>query len=339
MSFLVGLVFGVILAYLIPILYIYNLPKNKGKSQSQVDANLAVTLNILTCSCFVNNQPCTIQLHKSTLLMTSMHKSVDINQAKIYYHNDTLLISHQEQLTVIKFLTFEEQWCWYIALIQRSSQYRNSSLSKMCLKLYAHTSMIDPQFEHKDTFLNVFLARQFIAYTTSKYFRENQLNYLSEKFNQKMKSDYFQTIKISHLDYADPPKLQDIKLIGLEEDGSFLAEGLFDYSGLQMVLEVTVNVKVPGFNYFTTSTSTTNMNATNTTNTASNDGFLINLSFNFTLKKLKGKMLLKFPALPNNYCFYGFHPDVLFEVNVEPRVSNRQVKIALLGTLLEKRIL
>ena len=336
MSFFIGMLVGILLAYLIPAYYIYKLPKDKLKYKlSQQEGNLQVTLNVMTCSCYVNNTPCTIQLHKCTLLMTSMHKSVDISNAHIYYHQDTLVINTQSnELIVIRFLTQEELWCWYMALIQRSTQFRNSHMTKSFSKLYAHTSMIDPSFEQKDTFFNLMIGRQFIAYTTSKYWKDIQLHHLSERLNAKMKSDYFQNIKITHLDFADPPKFQDLKVIGLEEDGTILVDGQFEYSGLQMSLEVSVNLKVPGFNFFTSTTS-----SKEATDAAHNSGFLLNVSFNFVVKQLKGKILLKFPSLPVNQLFYGFYNDPTFEVSVEPKVSNRQLKIGVLGSLLEKRIL
>eukprot|EP00835_Amoeboradix_gromovi_P002004 NODE_104_length_19952_cov_0.449000.p4 type:complete len:342 gc:universal NODE_104_length_19952_cov_0.449000:7972-6947(-) len=333
-SLLLGILIGILIAYLVPIYYIYNLPKQKNdRLLTSNEVNNQVLLNILTCSCFVNNSPCTVQLHKSILIMTSMHRSIDISNAHIYYHTDMLIIQSSELIS-LKFLNQEELWCWYMALIERSNQYKNSQSQKLFLKCFAHTSMIDPTFENKDTIFNLLVARQFIAYTTSKTFKERQLSYLSDKFNSRMKSDYFQNIKITHLEYADPPKFQELKVIGLEEDGTILIDGQFEYSGLSMILDITVNLKVPGFNYFTNPTSTKESN-----DVSHNSGFLLNVSFNFTLKKLAGKLLIKFPQLPINHFYYGFYSDTIFEVSVEPRVSNRQVKIGLLGSLLEKRIL
>eukprot|EP00834_Sanchytrium_tribonematis_P003010 NODE_106_length_19060_cov_0.700227.p7 type:complete len:360 gc:universal NODE_106_length_19060_cov_0.700227:17652-18731(+) len=333
MSFFIGLMVGVLLAYLIPVFLIYRLPKDKVLKYSEQEAASQVVLNTMTCSCIVNNTPCTIQLHKGTLLMSSMHKSCDVANSKIYYHNEILIIQSHE-LFVIKFLSYEEMWVWYMALIQRTNQYKNSSMPKAFLKFYAHSSMVDPNNESRDSIFNIIAARQFIAYVHSRHFKESQLAHFSERFNSKMKSDYFQSIKITHLEYGEPPKFHDIKVVGLEEDGTVMIDGNFEYSGLQMVLEVCVNLKVPGFNYFTSASASKEI-----TDASHTSGFLLNLSFNFTLKNLKGKMLFKFPSLPINHLFYGFYADPIFEVAVEPKVSNRQVKIAVLGGLLEKRIM
>ncbi|ORX98237.1 hypothetical protein K493DRAFT_214538, partial [Basidiobolus meristosporus CBS 931.73] len=166
--------------------------------------------------------------------------------------------------------------------------------------------------------LNAFLGRVFLGIYKTQVIKDYFIRKIVLKSSKVKKPSFLGDITVRDLHVGNSmPTVTNPKLIDLQPNGEMTAEFCIDYSG--------------GFSVEVETEATISM-------TARLKPLKVNLVLAVTLKKLSGRMHLKIKPPPTNRFWLGFCEDPVMSLNIEPIVSDKQLKFAMVIQAIERRI-
>ncbi|KAK9761042.1 hypothetical protein K7432_014367 [Basidiobolus ranarum] len=216
---------------------------------------------------------------------------------------------------------------WFLAFLRasRTRKSRNGTEMEKNATDFDHAAIyqlirtVHSDEHHLQTqWLNAFLGRVFLSIYKTQAIKDYFIRKIVLKSSKVKKPSFLGDITVRDLHVGDSmPTVTNPKLIDLQPNGEMTAEFCIDYSGgfsVEVETEATISV------------------------TARLKPLKVNLVLAVTLKKLSGRMHLKVKPPPTNRFWLGFCEDPDMSLNIEPIVSDKQLKFGMVIQAIERRI-
>ncbi|KAJ1974563.1 hypothetical protein H4R34_004673 [Dimargaris verticillata] len=166
--------------------------------------------------------------------------------------------------------------------------------------------------------LNAVIGRVFLSINRTKLVKEYFINKMRLKITKLKKPSFLGDIEVRDLWVGNSaPTITNPRLLSLDSHGELQAEMYVHYSGgfrCEIVTEVQLSV------------------------TSRLKSLRVPLVLAVVLKQLTGKLLLKIKPAPTNRFWVGFYETPSMDLQIEPIVSEKQVKFAMVLQAIERRI-
>ncbi|ORY04341.1 hypothetical protein K493DRAFT_205907, partial [Basidiobolus meristosporus CBS 931.73] len=233
--------------------------------------------------------------------------------------------AHSEYFVFAK--TPVEKEDWFLGFLRASRIGQNSQESKVernatdfdHAAIYHLIRTVHSDEHHLQTqWLNAFLGRLFLSIYKTQSIKDYFIRKIVLKSSKVKKPSFLGDIAVRDLHVGDSmPTITNPKLLDLQPNGEMTAEFCIDYTGgfsVEVETEAIISV------------------------TARLKPLKVNLVLAVTLKKLSGKMHLKVKPPPTNRFWLGFCEDPVMSLNIEPIVSDKQLKFGMIIQAIERRI-
>lgn len=244
-------------------------------------------------------------------LKRKKHTNLEVNE---YLKNDYYI--HVDN--------FSEKEDWYFQLILASFtqgnqvRYENAlDYDGIAMEHLIKELALTEQQPHLQWF-NSILGRIFLSIYKTEFLKQFFIKKIKKKILKVKKPAYLGNIEIRDLSVGNQcPIISHPKLLSLSPQGELTAEMYIRYEGgFSVEIETEANLSV-----------TTRMRP-----------LRVPLVLSVKLKKLTGKMMLKIKPCPTNRLWIGFYETPSMELQIDPIVSDKQIKLAMVIQAIEKRI-
>ncbi|KAJ1980617.1 hypothetical protein H4R35_001048 [Dimargaris xerosporica] len=166
--------------------------------------------------------------------------------------------------------------------------------------------------------LNAVIGRVFLSVNRTELVKAHFINKIRLKITKLKKPSFLGDIEVRDLWVGNSaPTITNPRLLSLDNHGELQAEMYVHYSGgfrCEIVTEVQLSV------------------------TSRLKSLRVPLVLAVVLKQLTGKLLLKIKPAPTNRFWIGFYETPSMDLQIEPIVSEKQVKFAMVLQAIERRI-
>ncbi|KAI9291712.1 hypothetical protein K502DRAFT_281109, partial [Neoconidiobolus thromboides FSU 785] len=216
-----------------------------------------------------------------------------------------------------------EKESWFICLLKASKLNKNIKeretlyVDKTAINSLINT--LDSSSVHLQTkWLNALLGRVFLGIYKTDKVKEYFINKIKTKTTKVKKPGFLGEILVRDLKVGDSiPYITNPKLINLNKEGELSIEMDLQYNGGFLAeIETIANIQV----------------------TSKLKAILIKLLLTVKLKHLSGKILLRIKPPPTNRFWIGFYQLPKMDLEIEPMVSDTQIKSSMIISAIEKRI-
>ncbi|KAK9768450.1 hypothetical protein K7432_000926 [Basidiobolus ranarum] len=254
------------------------------------------------------------------------HKDLPIQLKKRRLTNENENILPRSEYYIFSKTPVEKE-DWYLGLLKASRIKKNPSEPGIernttdfdHAAIYQLIRTVHSDEHHLQTqWLNAFLGRIFLSIYKTQSIKDYFIRKIVLKSSKVKKPSFLGDIAVRDLHVGDSmPTITNPKLLDLQPNGEMTAEFCINYvGGFSVEVETEAIISV----------------------TARLKPLKVNLVLAVTLKNLSGRMHLKVKPPPTNRFWLGFCEDPVMSLNIEPIVSDKQLKFGMVIQAIERRI-